>query len=308
MSATSPGSCASCGSRLSGPWCSACGERARKPGEVTLGEYLAEFIEAMTNLEGRFWGTLRALLFRPGKLTTEYLAGRRVFWMRPLHLFLVINLLYFLLSTWNTFSTPLWVHLNMKSPYQDIASGMVNRQLNEPVLAASDWEHVRWRMHSNIDNVDVELRPAQQQLQEFARQFDRNVELYSRTLIILLVPLITLVPLMISLYRRDGPVRPLVFGTHLTSFYVLISLPIGLLTSITIERNLMGMNPDLAEPVFSTALLLLLIAWLAPAYRRVYGLAWYFSLPASLLTILWLFAVLQIYRLILFFLVFWTMS
>jgi hypothetical protein len=93
VKSTSPSKCASCRQSLSGPWCSACGERARKPGEVTLREYLAEFIEALTNLEGRFWGTLRALLFRPGTLTTEYLAGRRVSWMRPLHLFLLINLL-----------------------------------------------------------------------------------------------------------------------------------------------------------------------------------------------------------------------
>jgi hypothetical protein len=213
-----------------------------------------------------------------------------------------------LLSTWNTFSTPLWVHLNMKSPYQDLASAMVNRQLNEPELAASDWEHVRWRMHWSVENVEAEFRPAQQRLQEFARQFDRSVELYSRTLIIALIPLITLLPLLISLRRRHGPVRALVFGTHLTSFYVLTSLPVGLLTSLTVERGLLGMSPEMAEPVFTGALLLLLTAWMVPAYRHVYGMAWYFAVPVSLLTILWLIVTLQIYRLILFFVVFWTLG
>ena len=38
--------------------------------------------------DGRLWKTLSALLFRPGFLTREYLAGRRRRYIRPARLFL----------------------------------------------------------------------------------------------------------------------------------------------------------------------------------------------------------------------------
>jgi hypothetical protein len=46
-------------------------------------------------LDGRLWRTLVALLFRPGFLTGEYLAGRRRRYIRPARLFLVASLLLF---------------------------------------------------------------------------------------------------------------------------------------------------------------------------------------------------------------------
>jgi hypothetical protein len=45
--------------------------------------------------DGKFWKTLAALLFRPGFLTREYLAGRRRRYIGPARLFLVSSLLLF---------------------------------------------------------------------------------------------------------------------------------------------------------------------------------------------------------------------
>ena len=40
------------------------------------------------------WRTVRAL-FVPGKLTVEYFSGRRSLYLRPVRVFLILNILFF---------------------------------------------------------------------------------------------------------------------------------------------------------------------------------------------------------------------
>ncbi len=63
----------------------------------SAGEFLHEFIGHFVALEGKLWGTLALLLFRPGSLTAEYLAGRRVRRIQPLRLYLTLSVLFFAL-------------------------------------------------------------------------------------------------------------------------------------------------------------------------------------------------------------------
>jgi len=57
--------------------------------------FLREATGRYVSLDGRMWRTLAALLFRPGFLTREYLAGRRRRYIRPARLFLVLSLALF---------------------------------------------------------------------------------------------------------------------------------------------------------------------------------------------------------------------
>jgi hypothetical protein len=58
-------------------------------------EFLHEFIGHYVALEGKLLGTLSRLLFRPGALTNEYIAGRRVRYVQPLRLYLSLSILFF---------------------------------------------------------------------------------------------------------------------------------------------------------------------------------------------------------------------
>jgi hypothetical protein len=60
-------------------------------------EFLHEFIGHYVALEGKLWGTLGRLLFRPGALTNEYVRGRRVRFVQPLRLYLTLSVLFFAL-------------------------------------------------------------------------------------------------------------------------------------------------------------------------------------------------------------------
>jgi hypothetical protein len=58
-------------------------------------EFLHEFVGHYVALESKLVGSLSRLLFRPGALTNEYIAGRRVRYVQPLRLYLSLSILFF---------------------------------------------------------------------------------------------------------------------------------------------------------------------------------------------------------------------
>jgi len=86
--------CLNCGAIMSGPYCSSCGQKQVQQ-DLTLSEFLNETTQELTHLEGKVPTTLRVLLLQPGRLTQEFLAGRRARWLPPLRLYLICSLAYF---------------------------------------------------------------------------------------------------------------------------------------------------------------------------------------------------------------------
>ncbi|MDL2357134.1 MAG: DUF3667 domain-containing protein, partial [Pseudomonadota bacterium] len=79
-----------------GHFCAACGQETALQ-VASAREFLHEFIGHYIALEGKLWKTLVLLLCRPGKLTAEYIAGRRVRYVQPLRLYLTLSILFFAL-------------------------------------------------------------------------------------------------------------------------------------------------------------------------------------------------------------------
>ncbi|MGE5737383.1 MAG: DUF3667 domain-containing protein, partial [Betaproteobacteria bacterium] len=52
----------------------------------SAGRFLREAAGRYIAFDGRLWRSLQALLFRPGHLTREYVAGRRRRYVRPARL------------------------------------------------------------------------------------------------------------------------------------------------------------------------------------------------------------------------------
>jgi hypothetical protein len=88
--------CLDCGAPLSGRFCSECGQRAQ-PRSLSIPSLLHDAIHDLAHLDSRVWRTLRALLFRPGFLTNEFLAGRRTRYLPPFRLYLVLSIIFFLM-------------------------------------------------------------------------------------------------------------------------------------------------------------------------------------------------------------------
>lgn len=89
-------SCANCGATLSGEFCGRCGQRERES-DVGLNDLLLEALEDFGRLDGRMWRTLLRLVLQPGRVTADYLRGRRARYLPPVRLYLVVSFLVFLL-------------------------------------------------------------------------------------------------------------------------------------------------------------------------------------------------------------------
>jgi uncharacterized protein DUF3667 len=87
--------CANCHSALAGEYCAACGQR-HEPHVHTVAHFAGEALESVSHADSRLWRTLWYLLARPGFLTREFFAGRRVRYLPPFRLYLVISLVFFL--------------------------------------------------------------------------------------------------------------------------------------------------------------------------------------------------------------------
>lgn len=88
--------CANCQTELLGPHCYACGQPVK--GLVRhFSNVIGDLLNTLLALDSRSWRTLPSLLFKPGFLTTEYFAGRRVRYVSPVQLFIFLCLSTFLI-------------------------------------------------------------------------------------------------------------------------------------------------------------------------------------------------------------------
>lgn len=86
--------CENCGALLEGPYCSQCGQKAAGR-VVPLWHMLNEALEAVIELDMRVIHTFPKFLFLPGRLTKEYINGRRKRYIRPFRLYLFTTFLLF---------------------------------------------------------------------------------------------------------------------------------------------------------------------------------------------------------------------
>lgn len=90
--------CENCGNPVTQRYCGACGQRAEPPVHSLL-HFSRVATEDLTHADSRLWRTLGALLFKPGFLTTEFLAGRRARYLPPVRLYLVLSVAFFLFAS-----------------------------------------------------------------------------------------------------------------------------------------------------------------------------------------------------------------
>jgi hypothetical protein len=87
--------CRNCGEALIGPYCSHCGQHEGR-GDFSFGDVAGELLDELLSWDSRFWRTLVPLVFRPGFLTAEFIAGRRARYVPPFRLYLIISFVLFL--------------------------------------------------------------------------------------------------------------------------------------------------------------------------------------------------------------------
>jgi hypothetical protein len=89
--------CMNCGTPLQGPFCHYCGQPDKnfmRFFPVLMRELLEDFLD----FDSRFMRTIKPLMFRPGRLTRDYLDGRRFRYVPPLRLYVFSSIAFFFLA------------------------------------------------------------------------------------------------------------------------------------------------------------------------------------------------------------------
>lgn len=89
--------CLNCGTTLKGPYCHHCGQPDRRFIRF-FPALIRDVVTDILDYDARFLSTLRPLLFSPGRLTRDYLGGKRARFSPPWRLYLVASLIFFLLA------------------------------------------------------------------------------------------------------------------------------------------------------------------------------------------------------------------
>jgi hypothetical protein len=98
LAAPAAGTCRNCGAAVPGRYCGECGQR-RDLRPLSLFALVWELLVEVLDSDARVWRTLRTLTLRPGRLTLAWADGRRARYMPPFRLYLVLNVLAFLVMS-----------------------------------------------------------------------------------------------------------------------------------------------------------------------------------------------------------------
>lgn len=87
--------CLNCGTIVEDRYCPHCGQENLEPKE-SVGHLISHFFEDLTHFDGKFFTTVKDLIMRPGFLTREYVAGRRMTYLNPIRMYIFISAMFFL--------------------------------------------------------------------------------------------------------------------------------------------------------------------------------------------------------------------
>ena len=88
--------CLNCGTVLVDKYCHHCGQENLQIKE-NFGHLMNHAVSDYFHFDHQFFHTLKPLLFQPGKLTNEYMAGKRMQYLHPIKMYIFISLIFFIL-------------------------------------------------------------------------------------------------------------------------------------------------------------------------------------------------------------------
>ncbi len=85
---------------ISDRFCPNCGQ-ANSTKKLSFDDFFSEFFSGVLAYDSRFQRTLRVLLFKPGKISRDYVDGKRVRYANPFRFYLSASIIFFLLFNYS---------------------------------------------------------------------------------------------------------------------------------------------------------------------------------------------------------------
>ncbi|MEM9401934.1 MAG: DUF3667 domain-containing protein [Pseudomonadota bacterium] len=263
--------CLNCGAPLRGQYCGQCGQRARSR-LISLWELIRDAFGDLFELDSRLWATLIPLLIRPGKLTYDYLQGKRARFMPPFRMYLVLSLLFFLVAFFNPkeelafLYVPDTVEAVDEGPPVDIS--IQDEDLDDSDCEVDLGDIEEWPEYFQRRLTEERLNRICEKMQadDGASMLESLLDNIPAALIVLL-PLMALALKLLYPLSRRYYVEHLLFFVHFHAFFFLI-LTLQILWADLI--NALGLHEAiLVLPIVVTAFYI--PVYLFKAMRRVYG-------------------------------------
>ncbi len=271
----SPRYCLNCGAVLAGDYCSQCGQRDTG-GELRFSDLVSDLVEEFFTWDSRIWRTLIPLLFRPGFLTAEYMAGRRARYVPPLRLYLIISFALFLVLSFTDI-----VAFNADGPTGDVpvpaAAGPGHRLSGGTTGAgvtgdpAGPGSVVGGSPEDGAISIDLARADSPPWLQQIDRRMEENaarlrqkpgafvdrLREYLPQMMFLLLPVFALLLKFCYLFTPYHYLQHLVFSLNYHSFVFLLYLIGAAVESLAVD--------------FDRVLFLCLLVYLPVGLWRAYG-------------------------------------
>jgi hypothetical protein len=206
--------CQNCGAALSGPYCSACGQHDVDY-HRSLWPILEDSLEGFLHVDGKFFRTVRWLFTRPGLLTREFIAGRRVTYTQPLRLYIFASFLYFA-GTLVLKQPPSQAEISRAKA--DAAEAIKSNASESAALAKDASAKAPQPATSAIGKVFERLQ------REDPKDVTREMQHLSPTMAFFCLPFLATV--LLYAYKGSGRVyvEHLIFALHLQAFFFLAAL------------------------------------------------------------------------------------
>ena len=266
--------CRNCGTPAPLKFCPECGQETTLH-PPTLGEFLHEFVGHYVALEGQLWRTLWLLLRRPGRLTREYLDGRRRRYVLPLRLYLTASFLFFLvvkLTAGAAGEGPTVMvdgkHVPLAQYEARAASGAASAPrphftIDQPVSCGGPGQPACTGLKRFLANAGARMDAHPQEALEHMRAHFIGYAPYA---IFILLPAFSGLMMLVYRKRRLTYGEHFVFSLHLHAFWFLALLVIALVP------DSVGSLLQLGVPVYGV--------W---AMREAYGGRWWPTIVRALL-------------------------
>ncbi len=263
--------CPNCNTLIAGNFCQGCGQAAHLH-VPSAREFIHEFIAHYVALEGKLWKSMALLLFRPGRLTRDYIEGKRARHIEPLRLYLTFSIIFFAIFKLgdNNFGnaapqTPPAQEASSSAQTKDAADARVAaarpaKKKNDSVIELDEGDE-QW-LKTKSASIHPALGKKVEQFgsltdQERGAALKRAFFSYAPYAIFLLMPVFA--GLLKLLYLGSGRR----YGEH-----VLFALHTNAFAFLTL--SLVLIVPDFI-PLVGAALMLWLVFYLPTAMRKVYG-------------------------------------
>jgi hypothetical protein len=241
-------------------------------------------VEDGLSLDSRVARTVVPFLFRPGFLTVEWTGGRRARFSSPLRLYLLASFAFFLLASLDAGSSPLRFDVTADEP----ALGQAQAELDAAgipvdvaaaakeaphVPAGTEEQHQKLRAQGwlglTIDDRWQAL--ARMPREEFLSRVNAAFREWIPRVMFFLVP--AAVGILALLWRRRWLSEHVVLSLHLHAF------AFTMFTVLLALRFLPWQGP---RAVLGPVLALSLPLYAVLAMRRVYGQAWWWTVPKAM--------------------------